>query len=96
MHFDFKGLISVKEEKFLSRYAVKSYESRGRKIAEPESEFRTCFQRDRDRILHSHHFRRLKSKTQVFVTPKRDVLRTRLTHTLEVSQIARTIGRALQ
>ncbi|HPP86383.1 MAG TPA: deoxyguanosinetriphosphate triphosphohydrolase [bacterium] len=92
----FKEMIIAKEKEFLSEYAVKSYESRGRKAPEPESEFRTCFQRDRDRILHSQHFRRLKSKTQVFVTPKCDVLRTRLTHTLEVSQIARTIGRALQ
>ncbi|MBP7654416.1 deoxyguanosinetriphosphate triphosphohydrolase [Candidatus Dependentiae bacterium] len=94
--FDFKKEIIEREKKYLSDFAVKSYGSAGRKISEPNSEFRTGFQRDRDRILHSHYFRRLKSKTQVFVTPKKDVLRTRLTHTLEVSQIARTIARALK
>ncbi|HPG31607.1 MAG TPA: dNTP triphosphohydrolase, partial [bacterium] len=94
--FDFQNETKERENTYLSKFAVKSFESAGRKTAEPQSEFRTCFQRDRDRILHSHYFRRLKSKTQVFVTPKRDVLRTRLTHTLEVSQIARTIARALK
>ena len=68
----------------------------GRKISEPESELRTCYQRDRDRIIHCKAFRRLKHKTQVFLIPKSDHYRTRLTHTLEVAQIARTIARALR
>lgn len=84
------------ERQLLSPYAKKSSQSMGRKKAETEDEFRTCFQRDRDRILHSKAFRRLKHKTQVYVSPEGDHYRTRLTHTLEVSQIARTIGRALQ
>lgn len=67
----------------------------GRKISEPESELRTCYQRDRDRIIHCKAFRRLKHKTQVFLSPESDHYRTRLTHTLEVAQIARTIARAL-
>jgi len=79
----------------LSEIATKSINSRGRKIAEPQSDLRTDFQRDRDRILHSKAFRRLKHKTQVFLSPFDDHFRTRLTHTLEVSQIARTISRAL-
>ncbi len=73
-----------------------SSRSRGRKKKEREDELRTCFQRDRDRIIHSKAFRRLKHKTQVFLAPKGDHYRTRLTHTLEVSQIARTIARALR
>ena len=68
----------------------------GRKISEPESELRTCYQRDRDRIIHCKAFRRLKQKTQVFLSPEGDHYRTRLTHTLEVAQIARTIARALR
>ena len=68
----------------------------GRKISEPESELRTCYQRDRDRIIHCKAFRRLKHKTQVFLSPESDHYRTRLTHTLEVAQIARTIARALR
>ena len=98
MKFDFKDFrnnIEERENKFLSKYAVKSYQSKGREKDEPLGDYRTCFQRDRDRILHSKYFRRLKSKTQVFVRPKCDLIRTRLTHTLEVSQIARTISRAL-
>ena len=67
----------------------------GRKISEPESELRTCYQRDRDRIIHCKAFRRLKHKTQVFLSPESDHYRTRLTHTLEVTQIARTIARGL-
>jgi dGTPase len=78
----------------LSSYAAKSSEAK-REYAENESDIRTAFQRDRDRIIHSNAFRRLKHKTQVFLSPEGDHYRTRLTHTLEVSQIARTVARAL-
>ncbi len=84
------------ERRTLSRYATLSENSRGRRIPQEEDPLRTCFQRDRDRILHSKAFRRLKQKTQVFLSPEGDHYRTRLTHTLEVSQIARTIARALR
>ena len=84
------------EEKFLSPYAMKSKDSKGREIEIPDDPLRTCFQRDRDRIIHSKAFRRLKHKTQVFLSPSNDHYRTRLTHTLEVTQIARTISRALR
>ncbi|MGH2400739.1 MAG: deoxyguanosinetriphosphate triphosphohydrolase, partial [bacterium] len=70
--------------------------SRGRETPEPEDELRTCFQRDRDRVIHCKAFRRLKHKTQVFIAPEGDHYRTRLTHTLEVAQVARTAARALQ
>ena len=76
--------------------ACLSSRSRGRLKLEKEGEIRTCFQRDRDRIIHSKAFRRLKHKTQVFLAPAGDHYRTRLTHVLEVSQIARTIARALR
>lgn len=79
----------------LSKYATKSTETKGRKEPVDECVIRTEFQRDRDRIIHSKAFRRLKHKTQVFLSPFDDHFRTRLTHTLEVSQIARTISRAL-
>lgn len=80
----------------LSPYACLSVKSRGRDKEEPQCDIRPVFQRDRDRILHSKSFRRLKSKTQVFLTPLGDHYRTRMTHTLEVSQNARTIAKALR
>lgn len=83
------------EKKILSSRATLSSNSKGRAVKEDECAVRTCFQRDRDRIIHCQSFRRLKHKTQVFLAPTGDHYRTRLTHTLEVSQIARTIARAL-
>lgn len=84
-----------RERKTLSASAAFAEASKGRRRPEPECPIRTCFQRDRDRIIHSSSFRRLKHKTQVFLSPEGDYYRTRLTHTLEVSQIARTISGAL-
>ena len=83
------------EEQVLSKYACLSKNSLGRDIPEEECSLRTIFQRDRDRIIHCKSFRRLKHKTQVFLIPEGDHYRTRLTHTLEVSQIARTIAKSL-
>ena len=80
----------------LSPFAAKAAESAGRAVPEDSDPVRTCFQRDRDRIVHSKSFRRLMHKTQVFIDPTGDHYRTRLTHTLEVAQIARTIGRGLR
>ncbi len=84
------------EHETLSPYATLSENSRGRDVFEEQCDIRPVFQRDRDRILHSKAFRRLKNKTQVFLTPQGDHYRTRLSHTLEVSQNARTIARALR
>ncbi|MCE5343246.1 MAG: deoxyguanosinetriphosphate triphosphohydrolase [Eubacteriales bacterium] len=83
------------EAQWLSPYAVRSADTRGRQQPTPPCDVRTDFQRDRDRIIHCKGFRRLKFKTQVFLAPKGDHYRTRLTHTLEVSQVARTLARAL-
>jgi dGTPase len=82
-------------EKSLSPFAVRSYETRGRERPEPESSVRTPFQRDRDRLVHSKPFRRLKGKTQVFIDPEGDHFRTRMTHTLETTAISRVVARAL-
>ena len=83
------------EEQMLCDKASFSARSKGRKRKEPECDIRTCYQRDIDRIIHSKTFRRLKHKTQVFLSPEGDHYRTRLTHTLEVSRIGRTIARGL-
>ena len=88
--------IEQTEYAFLSQYAAKAADSAGREREEEPCDMRTCFQRDRDRIVHCKSFRRLKDKTQVFLSPQGDHYRTRLLHTLEVSQIARTIGKALR
>lgn len=87
--------LEAREELYLSPYASYSSRSLGRAVPEEPDDIRPCFQRDRDRILHSKAFRRLKQKTQVFLDPIGDHYRTRLTHTLEVSQIGRTICKAL-
>jgi dGTPase len=84
------------ERQTLAPYATLAAESKGRERDEEQDALRTCFQRDRDRIVHSKSFRRLKHKTQVFLAPEGDHYRVRLTHTLEVSQIARTAARALR
>jgi dGTPase len=92
----FEARIREHEEAWLSPHAVRSYESRGRAHEENECRLRTPFQRDRDRILHSKAFRRLKGKTQVFIDPAGDHFRTRMTHTLETTGIARGVARALR
>ena len=84
------------EALFIGPHGLLSTQSTGRPVPEPPCEMRTCFQRDVDRITHSKSFRRLKHKTQVFLRPEGDHYRTRLTHTLEVARLARTIARALE
>jgi dGTPase len=88
--------IEERERSFLSPHAALSSRTRGRRHPEEECDYRSAFQRDRDKIIHCKSFRRLKHKTQVFISPVEDHYRTRLTHTLEVSQIARTLARALK
>lgn len=88
--------LELRETRYLSPYATLSQESKGRKVQETPCDIRPVFQRDRDRILHCKSFRRLKQKTQVFLAPNGDHYRTRMTHTLEVSQNARTIAKALR
>jgi dGTPase len=92
----FAEAIREHEGGWLSPLAVRSYETRGRNLPEKECRLRTPFQRDRDRIVHSKAFRRLRHKTQVFVDPEGDHFRTRLTHTLEGAAIARGVARALR
>src|SRR5437667_2770346 len=92
----FEAQVREHEDTWLSPLAVRSYETRGRLRAEDDCRLRTPFQRDRDRILHSKPFRRLKGKTQVFIDPAGDHYRTRMTHTLETTAIARGVARALR
>ncbi len=93
---DIGQMLQQREDAWLDARAARSHLSRGRMRQERDDNLRTQWQRDRDRILHSKSFRRLKHKTQVFVSPEHDHYRTRLTHTLEVAQIARTVSRALR
>jgi dGTPase len=91
-----REMLEEQERTTLHLRAARSSESRGRARPEPDDDLRPCYQRDRDRLLHCKSFRRLKGKTQVFLAPKGDHYRTRLTHTLEVAQVARSIARALR
>ena len=96
MSVDVRTILENREKQELSRFATLSENTRGREKAMKPDDMRTEFQRDRDRIIHCKSFRRLMHKTQVFLSPEQDHYRTRLTHTLEVSQIARTIARSLR
>lgn len=91
-----REMIEAQERRIYIPCASFAADSRGRKQPEPQDDVRTCYMRDRDRVIHSKAFRRLKHKTQVYISPGNDHYRTRLTHTLEVDQIAKTIGRALR
>jgi len=93
---DVRLMLEAREYSQLDPRAAKSRETKGRAAPQEKDSLRTEWQRDRDRIIHTKAFRRLKHKTQVFVSPNRDHYRTRLTHTLEVTQIARTVARALR
>ena len=95
-HPEVRSRLEELENRTLSRFAARSADASGRRWPQEDDPLRTAYQRDRDRVIHSKAFRRLKHKTQVFIAPKGDHYRTRLTHTMEVTQVARTIARALR
>ncbi|MFN8523091.1 MAG: deoxyguanosinetriphosphate triphosphohydrolase [Chloroflexota bacterium] len=95
-HPEVRLRIEAQEQEILSRFAAKSVDANGRRWPQEPDPLRTDYQRDRDRVIHSKAFRRLKHKTQVFIAPLGDHYRTRLTHTMEVTQVARTVARALR
>ena len=95
-HPEVRERLEELEDRTLSRFAARSVDASGRRWPQEDDPLRTAYQRDRDRVIHCKAFRRLKHKTQVFIAPKGDHYRTRLTHTMEVTQVARTIARALR